>query len=417
MIIKDVIVSKSHSGFYYDDQKAIKAGLLQRDGFFYHGKPLTAGFEHIRHAGEAISLQIILADGTIGLGDCVAVQYSGIDGRDPLFLTKDYYEFVIKEVVPLLKGYQIKSFRKAAEYFDTLLVNKKRLHTAIRYGITQALLSAVSNYKKTTMVEIIRSDYNLESLELKRVPIFTQSGDDRYLKVDQMIIKEVDVLPHALINNVETKLGYHGEILKEYLHWVVKRINTKKRTDSYKPVIQLDVYGTFGEAFLNDLAKIASYILELESIAHPYLLRIEGPIDFESREKTMKGLQSLTNILRNHQSKVEIVADEWCNSLEDIKYFVDNKACDMVQIKAPDLGGINNAIEAILYCNKHGIKSYLGGSCNETDISTRVTANIALACEAKLLLGKPGMGVDEGLMILENEQQRIIALHKILTNR
>ncbi len=417
MIIKDVIVSKSRSGFYYDDQKAIKGGQLEHDGFFYHGKPSTAGFEHIRHAGEAISLQIILADGTVGLGDCVAVQYSGIDGRDPLFLAKDYYEFIIDEVVPILKGHQINSFRQSAEYFDSLLINEKRLHTAIRYGLTQALLSAVSNYKKTTMVEIIRGDYNLESLELKRVPIFTQSGDDRYLKVDQMIIKEVDVLPHALINNVETKLGHQGEILKEYLEWVVNRINTKKRRQEYQPVIQLDVYGTFGEAFSKDLDKIANYIIDLEKIAFPYLLRIEGPIDFESRENTMEALQNLTNKLKVRKSKVELVADEWCNSLEDIKYFVDNRACDMVQIKAPDLGGINNAIEAILYCNKHGIKSYLGGSCNETDISTRVSANIALACEAKLLLGKPGMGVDEGLMILENEQQRIIALSKILSTR
>lgn len=417
MIIKDVIVSKSRSGFYYDDQKAIKGGQLERDGFFYHGNPLTAGFEHIRHAGEAISLQIILDDGTIGLGDCVAVQYSGIDGRDPLFLAKDYYELIIEEVLPILKGHQIISFRQSAEYFDNLLINEKRLHTAIRYGLTQALLSAVSNYKKTTMVEIIRGDYNLESLELKRVPIFTQSGDDRYLKVDQMIIKEVDVLPHALINNVETKLGHQGEILKEYLEWVVNRINTKKRRQEYQPVIQLDVYGTFGEAFSKDLDKIANYIIDLEKIALPYLLRIEGPVDFESRENTMKALQVLTSKLKARKSKVDLVADEWCNSLEDIKYFVDNRACDMVQIKAPDLGGINNAIEAILYCNKHGIKSYLGGSCNETDISTRVSANIALACEAKLLLGKPGMGVDEGLMILENEQQRIIALSKILSTR
>jgi len=50
--------------------------------------------------------------------------------------------------------------------------------------------------------------------------------------------------------------------------------------------------------------------------------------------------------------KVEIVADEWCNTLEDIKEFVDAKAADMLQIKTPDLGGINNTIEAILYCKR-----------------------------------------------------------------
>ena len=36
--------------------------------------------------------------------------------------------------------------------------------------------------------------------------IFAQSGDDRRLNADRMIIKHVDVLPHGLFNNVN-KLG------------------------------------------------------------------------------------------------------------------------------------------------------------------------------------------------------------------
>ena len=30
------------------------------------------------------------------------------------------------------------------------------------------------------------------------IPIFTQSGDDRYTNVDKMIIKEADVLPRLI---------------------------------------------------------------------------------------------------------------------------------------------------------------------------------------------------------------------------
>ena len=51
----------------------------------------------------------------------------------------------------------------------------------------------------------------------------------------------------------------------------------------------------------------------------------------------------------------ELVADEWCNTLEDIREFADRRAGHMVQIKTPDLGGINNTIEAVLYCKAHGI--------------------------------------------------------------
>ena len=82
----------------------------------------------------------------------------------------------------------------------------------------------------------------------------------------------------------------------------------------------------------------------------------------------------------------------------------------MLQIKTPDLGGVNNVAEAIIYCNERGIGSYVGGTCNETNISTEVTTNIALACGASQLLAKPGMGCDEALMIVRNEMNRVIAL-------
>ena len=77
---------------------------------------------------------------------------------------------------------------------------------------------------------------------------------------------------------------------------------------------------------------------------------------------------------------MELVADEWCNTLEDIKLFADNKAGHMVQIKTPDLGGINNTIEAVLYCKEKGIGAYQGGTCNETDRSAQVCVHCAMAC-------------------------------------
>ena len=54
---------------------------------------------------------------------------------------------------------------------------------------------------------------------------------------------------------------------------------------------------------------------------------------------------------------------------------------------------------------------YIGGTCNETNISSQVTANVAVAVGADLILAKPGMGVDEGLMIVKNEMVRVVALN------
>ena len=52
----------------------------------------------------------------------------------------------------------------------------------------------------------------------------------------------------------------------------------------------------------------------------------------------------------------------------------------------------------------------MGGTCNETERSAQVTAHIAMARGAAQVLAKPGMGVDEGMMIVGNEMARVAAL-------
>jgi methylaspartate ammonia-lyase len=227
-----------------------------------------------------------------------------------------------------------------------------------------------------------------------------------------MIIKGAQVLPHALINNVEEKLGRNGEKLAEYVAWLRDRILANRSDESYLPVFHIDVYGTIGAAFGNTNYKaMADYIEELGRIAKPFKLRIEGPMDCDVDVPTqMKALAGLTAELDARGCDVELVADEWCNTLEDIKLFADNKAGHMVQIKTPDLGGINNTIEAVLYCKEKGIGAYQGGTCNETDRSAQVCVHCAMATQPVQILAKPGMGVDEGFMIVYNEMNRIIAV-------
>ena len=155
---------------------------------------------------------------------------------------------------------------------------------------------------------------------------------------------------------------------------------------------------------------MAEALERMVEASKPYKLRIEGPMDAEEREAQMKALSELTALVDERGIDVELVADEWCNTLEDIKYFADNKAGHMVQIKTPDLGGINNIAEAVIYCKEKGIGAYQGGTCNVTDRSAQVCVNVAMATQPDQILAKPGMGVDEGYMIVYNEMQRILAL-------
>jgi methylaspartate ammonia-lyase len=413
MKIVDVVCAKGRTGFFFDDQRAIKKGAIP-DGGTYSGEPVTPGFTAVRQAGEAISVMLILEDGQVAYGDCAAVQYSGAGGRDPLFLAKDFIPVIEKYVAHCLIGRELDSFRQLSEEVDqmTYPATGKKLHTAIRYGVTQAILDAVAKAKKMLMAEVVASEYGTEVSD-REIPIFTQSGDDRYNNVDKMIIKGAQVLPHALINNVATKLGENGELLVKYVKWVRDRIIKLKPYKDYFPVIHVDVYGTIGIAFNNDYDRIVDYFAELENAAAPFKLRIEGPIDMEEREAQMLALKELTKRVDERCINVQVVADEWCNTLEDIKYFADNRAGHMIQIKTPDLGGINNIVEAVLYCKEKGVGAYQGGTCNETDRSAQVCVHLAMAAKPDQILAKPGMGVDEGLMIVYNEMQRILALKKI----
>ena len=417
MKIVDIICSAGRTGFYFDDQRAIKGGA-GHDGVFYIGNPVTEGFKAVRQAGESISVMLVLENGMIAQGDCAAVQYSGAGGRDPLFLAEDFIPLIEGPIKEQIVGKEADNFRKLAAEMEAIEIDGKRLHTAIRYGLSQALLDAVAKATNRLMCEVVADEYGCTVSE-KPIPIFTQSGDDRYSNSDKMIIKEAQVLPHALINNVDEKLGRKGEKLADYIAWLRARILTFRHDADYLPVLHIDCYGTIGQIFgNNNYTAMADYLAKLEQIAKPFHLRIEGPMDCDcDRATQLEALAGLTAELDRRGINVELVADEWCNTLEDIKLFADHKAGHMVQIKTPDLGGINNTIEAVLYCKEKGIGAYQGGTCNETDRSCHVCVHCAMATQPDQILAKPGMGVDEGFMLTYNEMQRIIAIRKARANK
>ena len=412
MKIVNVVCSAGRTGFYFDDQRAIKAGA-RADGMFYIGDTVTERFRAVRQAGESISVMIVLEDGQVAYGDCAAVQYSGAGGRDPLFLAEEFIPVIDQYIKPRLVGREADDFRGLCKMMEAIEVDGKRLHTAIRYGVSQAILDAVARATGRMMCEVVADEYGC-SVSESPIPIFTQSGDDRYTNSDKMIIKGAQVLPHALINHVDTKLGRNGELLAEYVAWLRDRILENRACDEYMPVMHMDVYGTIGVIFGNkNYTAMADYIEKLGEIAKPFKIRIEGPMDCDStREEQIEALAGLTAELDRRGCDVELVADEWCNTLEDIQLFADNKAGHMIQIKTPDLGGINNTIEAVLYCKEKGIGAYQGGTCNETDRSAQVCVHCAMATKPDQILAKPGMGVDEGYMIVYNEMNRIMAMRE-----
>jgi methylaspartate ammonia-lyase len=408
MKIVEVLTEEVRTGFFADDQAAIRAGA-EHDGFSYAGSPITPGFSAIRQSGEALSVLLLLDDGSVAHGDCAAVQYSGAGGRDSVFNAAQARKEIEVHLAPMLVGADLGSFRELAVRVDGYQAVSGSLHTAIRYGVTQAVLDAVAQSQRLTMAEVVREEYQT-NVDLAPVPMFAQTGDDRYANAEKMILKQVDVLPHGLINHVDTKLGRRGELLEEYLRWLVARIGQLRSDARYLPRLHFDTYGTVGLAFDGDIDSVARYLAGLGDVAAPHDLIVEHPIDAGSREAQIATYVQLRAALKRIGSPVKIVVDEWCNTLEDIEMFVDQGAADVIHVKTPDLGGINNTIDALLLVRERGLVAYCGGTCNETDRSAQISAHVAMACGAGQILAKPGMGVDEGLMIVGNEMARVTAI-------
>lgn len=405
--ISKVHVSKGLGGYYFDDLHAIKAGA-RRDGFCYVGTPLVPGQYKVRQPGESISIMLELDSGELAFGDAVAIQYSGVVGRDPVLLADEFAPHVARYLAPVLEGRELTSLRELGAELEALrTADGAALHTGLRYGASQAVLHALSLVRHRTMAEVAADEYD-SVVSPAPIPVLAQSGDDRYDGADKMILKSVPVITQGLFNTVE-KIGEKGESLLAYVQWLRDRVLTFG-DEGYAPVFHLDVYGMPGRIFDEDVDQIADYFTTLADAASPFPVRFEAPIDSGSRDATMTAMVALREALRARDGGVEICADDWCNTLEDVTAFAEAGAADMIQIKAPDLGSITNSAAAVAACQANGVKAFLGGTCNGTDQSSRVTVNLAMALRADLIYNKPGMGVDEGLMIVVNEMNRVLTL-------
>jgi methylaspartate ammonia-lyase len=409
MRIDRVRATPGVAAFYSDDQRAIKDDA-ERNGFAYDGDPVTDGFDRIRRPGEALLVELDLSDGTAVRGDCAAVQYAGAGGRDPPLSPEAARSVVEGDLADRLVGLD------PADFAGTTDVLSGDDHTAIRYGVSQALLAAAARARRTIMTDVLAERFGTDPAT-EPVPVFGQSGASRRENAEKMCLRGTAVLPHGLFNDRES-IGADGDRLVAYLKWLGERVETLG-PPGYEPRFHVDVYGMLGRLIgPADSDEMLDYFRRLERAAAPYPLQVEGPIDVgegmaddpvAARAEQILALATLRERLAEAQVGVDVVADEWCNTLDDVVAFVDARAADVVQIKTPDLGGIQRSARAVTYCGETPVRAYLGGTCNETVTAARACAHVALATDADQILAKPGMGFDEGYTAVENEMRRTVS--------
>jgi methylaspartate ammonia-lyase len=406
-VIEDILFAAGLGAFFYDDQEAIRQDAAS-DGFLYTGLPLTSGFPAIRIPSESLSIGLRTSDRVVLWGDMMGVQYSGAGGRDPLFNAKHAEAFCRDHLVPRLRSLKDEPFRTACAIV-LAPVEGRPLPRAVEYGVSQALLKLVAYRRGLTMAEAICREYDLPVIA-RPIPIYAQSGDARMANVDKMILKKVDILPHGLIN-ARCKFGPGGQDFRAFVRYVADRVRTIGASQ-YRPILHFDVYGMIGLEIGMKPDLIADFIASLAAEVAPLRLHIECPADYGDRAAQIEYYASIAAGLTARGSDARIVVDERCNTLDDILAFAHagiGKGL-IVQIKMPDVGSVADSIEAVLACKAMGVGAYLGGSCTETEISAAVSVHVAVATQPDMMLAKPGMGVDEALTIMGNEQSRLLAM-------
>jgi methylaspartate ammonia-lyase len=304
MEIVDLICAVGRSGFFNRDLAAIKAGA-RADGFAYPGEPSSPGFEKIVQPGTAISVMLRLDDGQVAFGDCVDVILTGVAGRDPLFQAEHHLGFLRTRMAEFLRGRSIDRFRELAEEVDRFVHGGRQLHTALRYGITQALLHGAALANHCTMAEIVGREYAC-AVAAEPIPILASCHKEDAQMIDRMILKQVALLPHASFQQVERDIGLEGEKLIAYAQGVVRRIGAIGDPD-YRPKIHLDVYGTLGELFGDDIEAIARYLGRLDAAVRPHELLLESFVITESREAQIDAFRALRAAIARQGGRVKIV--------------------------------------------------------------------------------------------------------------
>lgn len=390
------------SAFYADDLMSIRAGA-ERDGFAYRGATLTPGHAAVRSPARAILLRVETTAGAAGWGDAVAVQYAGVGGRDApvdpaaLGVEVDFVARALQDAGEL-------DLVDACALIERLRFDGRPVHTAVRYGLSQAWLNATAVESGRSPLHVLADLTGLEDPEL--LPVYAQSGDEREVNADRMILRGVEVLPHGLFNS-PTSFGSDGGRFLDYVAWLRRRVD-ELGAPGYQPRLHLDVYGMLGQTMGLDVDRMATFLGAAEAASGGLALSVESPCYGADVVETVDLLARLRAELRDRGHAVALVADEFCNSDDDVDLFVAAEAVDLIQIKMPDLGCITRAITAAQACRAAGLGVFIGGSCAETEVSAIASTHVALAVEADQVLAKPGMGVDEGVTIVRNAMRRAL---------
>lgn len=398
--IEQIIALQGIGGYWVNDQLAVQQGAA-RDGFFFVGKPVLHGFNEIREPSHALLIVIRLADGQVAYGDCVTVLNAGYAGR-PRPIRREWAPVVSARLGAAFNGKSFAELKEAFEEIDRVDFSDidDTLAVPVGYGVSQAFLNAASLAAHRPAARVLMDEFGAGSVE--RMPeIAGSAGGDWYNNVDKAIARRLAMFPQSAIQTAKECTA-----LPEYAAWIMKRLG-ELAPSTYRPDLHFDFHSALGRMFENRLEQVGEYLAGIVGACKGLKVYFEDPMLSSTTQEAIEQMGRIRGWLRSHSIECGLIADQWANGREPMEAFLKAGVADSIQIKMPDNGSLKTTIWALQQCRETGTLPYLGGSNNETDISSRASVHVGVALGAWRMLSKPGMGFDEGVMVMTNELQRV----------
>lgn len=411
--VKNLIFSEGVGACWQEDIAAVRESWTAAGDRWRTSSP-NGSMQFIRQPARVLSIGLQLESGDTVWGDCLSVSFAGKSGRDQAIQTNSAREAL--QPKNLLAELQNLQGRSLCEVESSLSKTFSAWTPAIRFGVSHALVNAVASASHKLPCDVLQEA--LGSAGSAMAPALQGScGSNWHDAVERMIVAGVEYLPQGQFENLAKELGPDGSRLFSYIDWLKGRIAELTPVSLSGPnarrVITLDFHGALGQVFLGKNAAIADYIERLTLACKPFDLHVESPVVEGNFDDQVVQVSELTRTLRARGNSVKIIADEWANSLEQIRILATKKVVDGIHIKMPDTGSLLESGRAVAICKAEGLFVLLGGSCTETATSARLAAHLAMATAPDALLVKPGISFDEGFSLITNELAMIQSLRAI----
>lgn len=400
--IVKVLTSVNWGSYYFEDLARIRRDLISTPDR-YHTPTEHGSYPMVRTPVPAVSIGLVLASGFVAWGDCVPVSFSGKSGRA---LPKDPQELARWIEKTLGSWFEHRSVVPWIVLEKDFLSEFSEIPAFVRYGVSQAMVSAASSTTGKPCWQIFSEDLGYQN-PTECIKLHGSCGGDWGDTVDRMLARRLEYLPQGQFEFLDPQIGADGRALNLWIEGFKER----SKRFGYLPTLTLDFHGALDDLCEQNLELVANMIESIAKTAAPHSCHIESPLmapDFDVFKMRIFKLKEILNRRGLHAPRLRIVADEWANSLSDIRQLIVEGGVDGIHIKMPDTGALSECAMAVDVIRAAGKFALLGGSCTETILGARATAHLAVVSKPDAVLVKPGMGFDESFAYLDGEMKRAI---------